>query len=436
MGKLVVSGCNELKGTVRASGSKNAVLPIIAGAILSDEECLLEDIPKLSDVSNSLTLLQSLGIETAWLDNDQANYNVLKLNAQSINNFEASYDQVRKMRASILIMGPLLARLGRAKMSMPGGCPIGTRPINLHLKGFEALGARIEIGHGYVEAIANKLKGNKIYLDFPSVGATENIMMAATMAEGTTVIENAAEEPEIVDLANFLNAMGANVSGAGTKIIKIRGVDRLHGTSHTIIPDRIEIGTYMVGTAMIGGKVYIQNVITDHLKPMIAKLIEAGVKITEDDCGILVEGSGEIRPIDIKTLPYPGFPTDMQPQFMALLSVANGTSIVTETIFENRFMHADELTRMGANIKIEGSTAVVEGVKELTGTQVRATDLRAGASLLLAALKAKGDTEIGSIHHIERGYEKIEDKLIGLGANIRKIDTQDNDLEDELASCD
>jgi UDP-N-acetylglucosamine 1-carboxyvinyltransferase len=326
------------------------------------------------------------------------------------------------MRASFLVLGPLLARCGQAKISLPGGCAIGTRPIDLHLKGFEALGAEIDIGHGYIEAKApHGLTGARIYLDFPSVGATENIMMAASLAAGQTILENPAHEPEIVDLANILNVMGANVRGAGTNVIKIDGVKTLHGTTYAVIPDRIEAGTYMVAAAMTGGDVYIENVLTEHLKPVIAKLKEAGVFIEEDTNGVRVRSTGLIRAVDIKTLPYPGFPTDMQAQFMALMTMAQGTSVITETVFENRFMHVDELKRMGANIKINGRSAVVEGVPILTGCPVKATDLRAGAALVLAGLVAQGRTEVGYIHHIDRGYDGIVDKLRGIGADIVRI---------------
>jgi UDP-N-acetylglucosamine 1-carboxyvinyltransferase len=333
------------------------------------------------------------------------------------------------MRASVQIMGPLLARFGKSKISMPGGCAIGTRPIDLHLKGLEALGATINIDHGDMDAVVydGRLKGNRIYLDFPSVGATEHIMMAAALAEGTTIIENAAEEPEIVDLANFLNSMGAVVRGAGTKVIKIEGVDELHGTEYTIIPDRIEAGSYMIAAAITGGDLLVKNVIVDHVKPLLAKLEECGVEIREEDNNLRIIGPSEIKAVDIKTLPYPGFPTDMQSQFMALMCVANGTSIFTETIFENRFMHADELRRMGANIKTDGRSAVVEGVSRLTGCKVKATDLRAGAALIIAALVADGQTEITELHHVDRGYENLIEKFQSIGANIVRVPIVDGE---------
>ena len=350
--------------------------------------------------------------------------NTLLVDSSKIACCEAPYDLVRKMRASFLIMGPLLARCGQAKISLPGGCAIGTRPIDLHLKGFEALGAEIEIGHGFILAKAdNGLKGARIYLDFPSVGATENIMMAACMAEGQTLIENPAQEPEIVDLANYLNVMGAKIRGAGTNAIKIEGVKKLTGRNYTIIPDRIEAGTYMVAAAMTRGDVYIENAISEHLKPVIAKLKEAGVTIEEDVSGIRVSCDKQTKAVDVKTMPYPGFPTDMQAQFMAMLAISEGTGLVTETVFENRFMHVDELKRMGANIKIDGRTSVVEGVDTLTGCQVKATDLRAGAAMVLAGLVAEGETQIGYIHHIDRGYDNLVKKLCALGADIRRTES-------------
>ncbi len=327
------------------------------------------------------------------------------------------------MRASFLIMGPLLARCGQAKISLPGGCAIGTRPIDLHLKGFEALGAEIRVGHGFIEAAAPEgLKGAKIYLDFPSVGATENIIMAASMAEGQTVLENPAQEPEIVDLVNYLNVMGAKIRGAGTNVIKIDGVPKLTGRDYTIIPDRIEAGTYMVAAAMTRGDVYIENAISEHLKPVIAKLKEAGVTIEEDVNGIRVTCDRRTKSVDIKTMPYPGFPTDMQAQFMAMMTISEGTGVVTETVFENRFMHVDELKRMGAKIKIDGRTSIVEGVEKLYGCQVKATDLRAGAAMVLAGLVAEGETQVGYIHHIDRGYDNLVEKLVGLGADICRVD--------------
>ena len=420
MEKLIIQGGCRLKGRVKISGAKNAVLPIIAATLLGqDTPSRLEEVPALDDVHTITDVLQALGVRASF---DKA-ANTLTVDSSEIVRTEAPYELVRKMRASFLIMGPLLARLGHAKISLPGGCAIGTRPIDLHLKGFEALGATIDIGHGYIEARAEHgLHGARVYLDFPSVGATENILMAASMAKGQTILENPAQEPEIVDLANFLNVMGAKVRGAGTNVIKIEGVEKLTGHNYTIIPDRIEAGTYMVAAAMTQGDVYIENAISEHLKPVIAKLKEAGVTIEEHVEGIRVVCGHRPKAVDIKTMPYPGFPTDMQAQFMALLAVAEGSGLVTETVFENRFMHVDELKRMGAAIKIDGRTSVVEGVGHLTGCQVKATDLRAGAAMVLAGLVAEGETQVGYIHHIDRGYDNLVAKLVGLGADIRRTE--------------
>lgn len=409
-----------MHGTVKISGAKNAVLPAIAATLLGqDRVTILDEVPNLNDVRTISELLRTLGVKVTHVPEKSQ----LIVDASSIENITAPYDLVRKMRASFLIMGPLLARLGEAKISLPGGCAIGTRPIDLHLKGFEALGAQISIGHGYIEAKApGGLKGARIYLDFPSVGATENILMAASMAEGLTVIENPAQEPEIVDLANYLNIMGAKIRGAGTNVIKIEGSKKLVAHDYTIIPDRIEAGTYMIAAAMTRGDVYIANAISEHIKPVIAKLKEAGVTVDEDVDGIRVACDRRPKAVDIKTLPYPGFPTDMQAQFMAMLTISEGTSMVTETVFENRFMHVDELRRMGARIKIDGRTSMVHGVDFLTGCQVKATDLRAGAAIVLAGLVAEGETQIGYIHHIDRGYDNLVEKLVNLGADIRRVD--------------
>ena len=420
MEKLIIHGGRRLEGRVKISGAKNAVLPIIAATLLGqDTVSLLDEVPALEDVTTITEVLNRLGV-TAEFD---AEKHQLRVDAKTIGSCEAPYDLVRKMRASFLIMGPLLARCGKAKISLPGGCAIGTRPIDLHLKGFEALGANIEIGHGFIEASAPEgLKGTRIYLDFPSVGATENILMAASMAEGQTILENPAQEPEIVDLANYLNVMGAKIRGAGTNVIKIDGAPKLVGRDYTIIPDRIEAGTYMVAAAMTQGDIYVENAISEHLKPVIAKLKEAGVTIEEDVDGIRVRCDKKTKAVDIKTMPYPGFPTDMQAQFMAMLAVSEGTGFVTETVFENRFMHVDELKRMGANIRIDGRTSVVEGVEKLTGCQVKATDLRAGAAMVLAGLVAEGETPVGYIHPLHRGYDDLVGKLVGLGADIQRVD--------------
>ncbi len=421
MERLIVKGGNRLVGTVKTSGAKNAVLPIIAASILGTSPSRLDEIPALEDVRTICAVLKCLGIKV-----DASEPHTLKIDSREITSCEAPYELVRSMRASFLVMGPLLARKGYARISQPGGCAIGTRPIDLHLKGFEALGVKIEQGHGYIEASAPEgMTGANIYLDFPSVGATENIMMAAAMANGTTVLENPAEEPEIVDLANYLNQMGARVRGAGTNVITIEGVSELHGVQHSVIPDRIEAGTYMIAAAMTGGDVIIENVLPEHQKPLIAKLREAGALVEEDIDRIHVAGSGRLKAVDIKTLPYPGFPTDMQAQMMAMLSVAEGRSKITETVFENRFMHVVELNRMGANITTEGRSAVITGPAHLTGCTVRATDLRAGAAMILAGLVAEGATEICDIYHIDRGYEEIAAKLTRLGADIKRVGTKD-----------
>lgn len=421
MERLIVKGGNRLVGTVKTSGAKNAVLPIIAASILGTSPSRLDEIPALEDVRTICAVLECLGIKV-----DASEPHTLKIDSREITSCEAPYELVRSMRASFLVMGPLLARKGYARISQPGGCAIGTRPIDLHLKGFEALGVKIEQGHGYIEASAPEgMTGANIYLDFPSVGATENIMMAAAMANGTTVLENPAEEPEIVDLANYLNQMGARVRGAGTNVITIEGVSELHGVQHSVIPDRIEAGTYIIAAAMTGGDVIIENVLPEHQKPLIAKLREAGALVEEDIDRIHVVGSGKLKAVDIKTLPYPGFPTDMQAQMMAMLSVAEGRSKITETVFENRFMHVVELNRMGANITTEGRSAVITGPAHLTGCTVRATDLRAGAAMILAGLVAEGATEICDIYHIDRGYEEIAAKLTRLGADIKRVGTKD-----------
>lgn len=418
MERLIVKGGKRLVGTVKTSGAKNAVLPIIAASILGDTPSRLDEVPMLEDVYTISEVLKCLGLKVS-----SPEPNILDIDSSEITSYEAPYELVRTMRASFLVMGPLLARIGRARISMPGGCAIGARPIDIHLKGFEALGVKIEQGHGYIEASApDGLKGARIYFDFPSVGATENLLMAASLAEGTTIIENAAEEPEIVDLANYLNKMGAKIRGAGTNVIRIEGVSRLHGADYTIIPDRIEAGTYMIAAAMTGGDVIIENVLPEHQKPLIAKLREAGALVEDDIDKIRVAGPEKLKAVSIKTLPYPGFPTDMQAQMMAMMVISEGRSKVTETVFENRFMHVVELNRMGADISIEGRSAVIEGPCKLTGCDVRATDLRAGAAMILAGLVAEGTTRISDLHHIDRGYENIVAKLQSLGAEIERVD--------------
>ena len=431
MEQLVIHGGNPLRGRVKIGGAKNAVLPIIAAALLGSRGVsVLDDVPALEDVYTISSVLRSLGVKADY----SAAEHRLTIDASKIETLAAPYELVRKMRASFLIMGPLLAREGRAEISLPGGCAIGTRPIDLHLKGFEALGANIEITQGAIHASApNGLKGARIYFDFPSVGATENVMMAASCAEGQTILENPALEPEIVDLANYLNVMGAHIRGAGTNQIKIDGVPQLSAADYTIIPDRIEAGTYMVAAAMTRGDVFIENAISEHLKPVVAKLTEAGAQIEEDIAGIRVRADGKMKAIDLKTMPYPGFPTDMQAQFMALLTLAEGTSVVTETVFENRFMHVEELVRMGAQIRVDGRTATVEGGQRLTGAAVRATDLRAGAAMVLAGLVADGETRVGYIHHIDRGYDDLVAKLVALGADISRVEAEWNEDEKSLA---
>lgn len=417
MDKIVVNGGSQLKGDVNISTAKNSVLPIIAGSILSGNKCVIDNAPMLEDVFVIGEILKSI---SAKVNIDEVNNRVI-IDSEPVDNLEPDSDLVKKMRASFLLMGPMMSRFGRFKISLPGGCNIGTRPIDLHLKGFTALGAKVNIGHGYVEAVADKLIGNKIYLDFPSVGATENIMMASVMAEGETIIENAAEEPEIEDLGRFLNSIGANIIGAGTDTVRIIGVNELKGTTHRPIYDRIEAGTFMIAAAITKSRIKINGVIEEHLKPIIAKLTEMGVDIKIKGETAIVDGRKVLNPVDIKTMPYPGFPTDMQAQMMALLATIKGTSIATETIFENRFMHVSEMKRMGADVKIDGRSAVIEGVSKLTGTEVKATDLRAGAALILCALAAEGKTEITDVYHIDRGYVKIEEKLNKLGANIRRV---------------
>ena len=424
MEKLIVKGGNRLVGTVKTSGAKNAVLPIIAASILGETPSHLDEIPQLEDVRTICGVLEYLGVKV-----DAGEDHALTLDTRTITADEAPYELVRSMRASFVVMGPLLARVGHARISQPGGCAIGSRPIDLHLKGFELLGARITQDHGFIEASApHGLKGANIYLDFPSVGATENIMMAACLAEGTTILENPAEEPEIVDLANYLNQLGAHVRGAGTDVIRIEGVQHMHGSAHTVIPDRIEAGTYMIGAAMTHGDVIIENVLVEHQKPLLAKLREAGVLIEEDIDRIHVTCPGDLKAINVKTMPYPGFPTDMQAQMMAMMTICHGRSTVMETVFENRFMHVVELNRMGAAIETTGArVALIEGPAKLTGCEVNATDLRAGAAMVLSGLVAEGTTTIGNLHHIDRGYENLVGKLQALGGDIRRVTVEDGE---------
>jgi UDP-N-acetylglucosamine 1-carboxyvinyltransferase len=415
--KIIVRGGKRLSGSVKIEGAKNAVLPVIAATILARKgTSIIHEVPALADVYTINEVLRHLNIDVTFQNGS------IEVNATNFLKTEAPFEYVRKMRASFLVMGPLLARVGLARIALPGGCAIGSRPIDQHLKGFEAMGAEVKIGNGFIEAsVKDSLKGAKIYLDFPSVGATENIMMAATLAEGTTIIENAAKEPEIVCLANFLNGMGAVVRGAGTGTIRIEGVKELIGTEHTIIPDRIEAGTFMVAAAITGGDIYLENAEPDHLRPLIAKLEEMGVLVFEEAQGIRVIGPEVLKPIDIKTMPHPGFPTDLQSQMMALLLKANGTSVITETVFENRFMHVEEFRRMNGQIKIEGRSAVISGPAKLQGAEVSATDLRAGAALILAGLVADGYTRVLELHHIDRGYVNITGKFEALGADIERV---------------
>lgn len=417
MSKFIIKGGENLNGEVDISSAKNAVLPIIAATILSSGKCIIENCPMLLDVFVIVDLLKALG---AQVDIDLLN-NKLEIDTSNITCTNIDSDLVRKMRGSFFIMGPMISRFGKVKMSLPGGCNIGTRPVDLHLKGFKALGVNIDIDHGHVEASTNKLLGSKIYLDFPSVGATENIIMASVFAEGETIIENAAEEPEVADLSNFLNKMGADISGIGTDMITIRGVKELKGTTYKPIYDRIEVGTFMIAAAISKSVIKINGINEEHIKPIIAKLAEMGVCMEKDDNSLIVDGRRKLKPVDIKTMPYPGFPTDMQPQIMALLCSVEGTSVITETIFENRFMHVAEMSRMGANIKIDGRSAIINGGNGFTGCSVKATDLRAGAALILLALATEGKTEISDIYHIDRGYVNIEKKLQKLGADIKRV---------------
>ena len=420
MDKIIVQGGRRLQGEVAVSGSKNAALPILISSLLTSETCVYQGIPHLVDINTTLKLLGGLGVEVdkeSWAKDSGD----LTLRADRVKNVEASYDLVKTMRASFLVTGPLLARFGRAHVSTPGGCAIGTRPVNLHLKGLAAMGASIDQVHGYMEVRAKKLRGAKIYLDLPSVGATENLMMAASLAEGTTVIENAAKEPEIEDLAAVLNKMGAQVQGAGSDIIRIEGVTSLRGVKHRVIPDRIEAASFVIAGVLTGGNVLVTGARPAHLDAFSIKLKEAGVDLVGGENTFGVKGNGKIKSVDVTTLPYPGFPTDLQAQMMVLMSVADGVSVITETIFENRFMHAQELDRMGADIRLEGNRAVVRGVKELSGAPVMATDLRASVSLILAGLVANGTTEVSRVYHLDRGYERIEQKLSKLGAAIERI---------------
>jgi UDP-N-acetylglucosamine 1-carboxyvinyltransferase len=416
MQKIVVEGGRRLEGTVAISGAKNAALPILVSSLLAEGWNTYRNVPNLRDIRTVAALLAKLGVEVTTQED------VVKINAANVNSQEASYDLVKTMRASVLVLGPLLARFGRARVSLPGGCAIGARPINLHLKGLEQMGAKISLEHGYIDAHVRSLKGADIYLDIVTVTGTENLMMAAALANGVTTLKNAAREPEIVALADALNHMGAQIVGAGTPEITITGVDKLYPTSVTIIPDRIETGTFMIAAAVTGGDVRIVDCEPRHMEAVIHKVRQAGVTVEEDSEGLHVVGGKTISGVDVKTIPYPGFPTDMQAQFMVLMCLAEGISVITENIFENRFIHVSELQRMGADIKISGNTAVIRGGTPLAGAPVMATDLRASASLILAGLAAQGYTEISRVYHLDRGYEAIEKKLAGLGARLWRTD--------------
>ena len=417
MDKLLIKGGTPLDGTITVSGAKNAALPILAGTLLSPDRVIVRNVPQLKDVATMITLLQSMGVQVTF--DDKLN---VESDASNVGNRRATYELVKTMRASILVLGPLVARFGEAEVSLPGGCAIGARPVNLHVQGLEAMGAAISVENGYIHARAERLHGAHIVFDTVTVTGTENLMMAAVLADGETVLENAAREPEVIDVANFLNAMGARVSGAGTSTIKIEGVTRLGGADHTVLPDRIETGTYLVGAAMTGGRVRLNQAAPDHLEAVIIKLQEAGAVIDSGDGYIEIDMRGK-RPsaVDIRTTPYPGFPTDMQAQFCAMNAMADGVGTITETIFENRFQHVLELQRMGADIQIEGNTALCRGVEKLTAAPVMATDLRASAGLVLAGLAAEGETFVDRIYHVDRGYERIEEKLRQLGAEIRRV---------------
>lgn len=429
MEKIIVRGGRRLEGEVEIEGAKNAVLPILAAAILPTKgRTVLTNVPILSDVYTMNNVIRFLNVEVGM---DEAS-KTIELDATGKLSYEAPFKYVSKMRASIVVLGPLLARLNHAKVAMPGGCAIGSRPIDLHLKGLEALGAKIKRHDGYIEASTDGLVGANIYLDFPSVGATQNIMMAATLAKGTTVIENVAREPEIVDLANILNKMGANVKGAGTETIKIVGVDELHGTEHAIIQDRIEAGTFMVAAALTKGNVLIKGAIAEHNIPLISKLEEMGVTVKEEARGIRIIGPDKLKPVVVKTLPHPGFPTDMQPQVSILQLAASGTSLLTETVFENRFMHLEELRRMNADFKVEGNTVILYGPTDFNGAEVAATDLRAAAALILAGLVAKNITQVTHLQYLDRGYYHFHQKLAALGAEIKRINDVTGDVEYRL----
>lgn len=414
MDKLIIHGGKRLKGEVRISGAKNAALPLMAATLLTEGNNTFSNIPYLKDITTIIELMRKLGVEVNGRD-------VVEINASNLNSYEAPYDLVKTMRASILVLGPLVARLGKARVSLPGGCAIGPRPIDLHLKSLENMGVKITLDSGYIIAECKKLLGSRIYFDVSTVTGTENIMMAATLAKGTTVIDNAAKEPEVEELACVLTKMGARIEGAGTDVITIEGVKDLHSVNHTIMSDRIEAGTYMIAAGLTKGDVTLLNCQGKHLHALMEKLEEIGLEITSSKRGLRIQGNSLLKSTDVKTLPYPGFPTDMQAQIMVLLCLAKGSSIISETVFKDRFMHVGELKRMGADIRIEGSNAFVKGVKKLNGAPVMATDLRASASLVLAGLVAQGVTEVNRVYHLDRGYEQMENKLSQLGASIKRV---------------
>jgi UDP-N-acetylglucosamine 1-carboxyvinyltransferase len=415
MDRIVITGKQPLRGSVKVSGAKNAALPILASVILGGGKCTLTNVPRVVDVFTMGKLLGMLGATV------QADGNRVAMKMDALRSSEAPYDLVRTMRASVVVLGPLLARWGEATVSLPGGCAIGSRPVNLHLAGFEKMGATVTVEHGYIKAKAPRLKGARICLDFPTVTGTENLMMAACLADGTTVIENAAKEPEIVDLAAFLVKRGARIAGAGSDLITIEGVKALRGADHDVIPDRIEAGTYLAAGAITGGDVSVEDCRPQHLEAVTAKLREAGAEVVEGKESVRLKAPARLKSVDVRTYPYPGFATDMQAQMMALMCVAQGTSVITETVFESRFIHVPELQRMGAEIKVDGSHAVVTGTARLTGAPVMASDLRASAGLIVAGLAAEGETDIARVYHLDRGYERIEDKLRGLGASITRV---------------
>lgn len=416
MEKIVIHGGESLRGEITVEGAKNAVLPLMAATLLTSGVSILRNVPRLRDVDTAIKLLSRLGAKIGWLDDRS-----LEIDTTSVNKLEAPYDLVRTMRASVLVLGPLVARFGKARVSLPGGCAIGTRSIDLHLKGLSALGAKIELVHGYIHAAAKKLQGTSFFFDISTVGGTENVLMASVMADGTTILENAAFEPEVTELATVLVKMGARIEGIGTNMLVVHGVDTLGPFDHTVMPDRIVAGTYMAAAAITRGDIRIKNCELGNMDAVINKLKEAGVRIEDKGECVRVSCDGDLNPVNVKTQPYPGFPTDMQAQIMALMTLARGTSIITETIFENRFMHVPELVRMGADIKIEGDSAIVDGVEKLSGAPVMASDLRASASLILAGLAAEGTTEVHGIYHLDRGYERMDEKLKSLGARIERL---------------